>query len=127
MVTSPPAALCRHCHAEPVNRPRGLGWKCYYAPGVRDLYPVTSKFVSAAVTGRDPTLTWPECRTCGQKIASTNGDYKRCTTCRRLEPYRSQFAARIKLYAERAARKEPLFRPGDPVYVPPTRAGVEWH
>lgn len=35
--------LCRHCQQEPASRPRGLGWKCYYAPGVRELYPSTSK------------------------------------------------------------------------------------
>lgn len=36
--------MCANCGLEPVSRPRGLGWKCYYAPGVRDLYPSTSKF-----------------------------------------------------------------------------------
>lgn len=34
--------MCRHCKREPVTRPRGLGWKCFYAPGVRGLYPSTS-------------------------------------------------------------------------------------
>ncbi len=36
--------ICRHCHFGPVSRPRGLCWSCYYTPGVRDLYPSTSKF-----------------------------------------------------------------------------------
>ena len=36
--------LCRHCHRAKANRPRGLCWTCYYAPGVRDLYPSTSKY-----------------------------------------------------------------------------------
>ena len=36
--------ICRHCHRAPVSRPRGLCWSCYYTPGVRDLYPTTSKF-----------------------------------------------------------------------------------
>jgi hypothetical protein len=36
--------LCRHCGRVPSNRPRGLCWSCYYKPGVRDLYPSTSKF-----------------------------------------------------------------------------------
>ncbi len=31
---------CRHCSRPKVNRPRGLCWDCYYAPGVRDQYPV---------------------------------------------------------------------------------------
>lgn len=36
--------LCRHCSAKRVNRPRGLCFPCFYAPGVRDLYPSTSKY-----------------------------------------------------------------------------------
>ena len=47
-VASSPASsgskLCRHCGKERVNRPRGLGWSCYYTPGVRELYPSTSKY-----------------------------------------------------------------------------------
>jgi hypothetical protein len=35
---------CKHCRVGQVNRPRGLCWACYYTPGVRDLYPSTSKF-----------------------------------------------------------------------------------
>jgi len=27
-----------------VCRPRGLCWSCFYTPGIRDLYPSTSKF-----------------------------------------------------------------------------------
>jgi hypothetical protein len=38
------AMLCRHCHFATVSRPRGLCWACYYRPGVRDLYPSTSKY-----------------------------------------------------------------------------------
>lgn len=30
--------LCRHCMKEPASRSRGLGWRCFYTPGVRDLY-----------------------------------------------------------------------------------------
>lgn len=36
--------MCQHCNASPVSRPRRLCWACYYTPGVRDLYPSTSKF-----------------------------------------------------------------------------------
>ena len=36
--------LCRHCNRSRTNRPRGLCWTCYYTPGLRDLYPSTSKF-----------------------------------------------------------------------------------
>ncbi len=36
--------ICRHCHRAPISRPRRLCWSCYYRPGVRELYPSTSKF-----------------------------------------------------------------------------------
>ncbi len=36
--------LCRHCQRAPISRPRHLCWACYYAPGVRELYPSTSKY-----------------------------------------------------------------------------------
>jgi hypothetical protein len=36
--------LCRHCQRTAANRPRGLCWSCYYTPGLRELYPSTSKF-----------------------------------------------------------------------------------
>jgi hypothetical protein len=35
---------CRHCHQAAVSRPRKLCWSCYYAPGVREQYPSTSKY-----------------------------------------------------------------------------------
>lgn len=37
-------SVCRHCRRGVVRRPRGLCWPCYYAPGVRDQYPSTSKY-----------------------------------------------------------------------------------
>jgi hypothetical protein len=46
--------LCRHCRRNPVNRPRGLCRGCYYAPGVRDLYPSESKFVFRGVGNTPP-------------------------------------------------------------------------
>ena len=49
--------LCRHCHNRKPNRPRGLCWTCYYAPGVRDQYPIDSRFATAGVrdfNGRRP-------------------------------------------------------------------------
>jgi hypothetical protein len=48
-VPAPDAPGCRHCNRTKVNRPRGLCWSCYYAPGVRDLYPSTSKFAKRGV------------------------------------------------------------------------------
>jgi hypothetical protein len=41
--------LCRHCQRVPSNRPRGLCWSCYYTPGIRDLYPSTSKFARRGI------------------------------------------------------------------------------
>jgi hypothetical protein len=41
--------LCRHCKGARANRPRGLCWSCYYRPGVRDLYPSTSKYARCGI------------------------------------------------------------------------------
>jgi hypothetical protein len=41
--------ICRHCQKAPVSRPRGLCWTCYYKPGVRGLYPGTSKFARRGI------------------------------------------------------------------------------
>jgi hypothetical protein len=41
--------LCRHCRSAKVNRPRGLCWTCYYTPGVKELYPSTSKYARRGV------------------------------------------------------------------------------
>ena len=41
--------MCRHCNRVRSNRPRGLCWSCYYTPGVRDLYPSTSKYARRGV------------------------------------------------------------------------------
>lgn len=38
------ASPCRHCRTAKANRPRGLCFRCYYTPGVRDGYPSESKF-----------------------------------------------------------------------------------
>lgn len=42
-------SLCRHCCKRFANRPRQMCWSCYYRPGVRDLYPSTSKFARRGV------------------------------------------------------------------------------
>lgn len=31
--------ICRHCSKLSACRPRGLCWRCYYTPGVKDQYP----------------------------------------------------------------------------------------
>jgi len=54
--------ICQHCHRSNVNRPRQLCWGCYYAPGVRDQYPSTSKYARRGVgnfTGNAPTACEP--------------------------------------------------------------------
>ncbi len=53
---------CRNCNKGKVCRPRGLCWPCYYAPGVRDRYPSTSKYARRSYgnyfrTGPLPTPT----------------------------------------------------------------------
>jgi hypothetical protein len=40
---------CRHCGQDKVNRPRGLCWGCYYRPGVKEMYPSTSKYAHRGV------------------------------------------------------------------------------
>lgn len=40
---------CRHCQRRKVNRPRGLCFTCYYSPGVRALWPITSKYARRGV------------------------------------------------------------------------------
>jgi hypothetical protein len=103
--TPPPDAaavrsVCRHCHAEPVSRPRGLGWKCYYAPGVRDLYPARANHLERH--------DFPPCRLCGRGVATSVADYHQnfhgtCSTCKRPEPERSRRHARIDAHARRVA------------------------
>ena len=54
--------MCQHCHAAPISRPRRLCWACYYTPGVRDLYPSTSKFGRRGVgnfNGSPPLPAFP--------------------------------------------------------------------
>jgi len=52
--------LCRHCNRVNSNRPRGLCWSCYYSPGVRDLYPSTSKFARRGVGNGNRVVETPE-------------------------------------------------------------------
>ena len=46
--------ICRHCQRNKAIRPRGLCWKCYYAPGVRDQYAPLTPAGSYALR-REPT------------------------------------------------------------------------
>lgn len=38
------SGVCQHCSLRKVQRPCGLCWPCFYTPGVRELYPPTSKY-----------------------------------------------------------------------------------
>lgn len=57
-LTTRPA--CRHCRKANVNRPRGLCWTCFYVPGVRDLYPSTSKYARRGLGSYYATAPLPE-------------------------------------------------------------------
>jgi hypothetical protein len=48
--------ICQHCGIRRARRPRQLCWTCYYSPGVRESYPITSKFwrQGAGVGSRAP-------------------------------------------------------------------------
>jgi hypothetical protein len=54
--------ICRHCEVSRASRPRGLCWRCYYTPAVRDLYPSTSKYARQGVgnfSGNTPLPALP--------------------------------------------------------------------
>lgn len=36
--------LCCHCHKCKACRPRGLCWRCFHTPAIKDMHPSTSKF-----------------------------------------------------------------------------------
>ena len=82
---------CRHCGERPANRPRGLCWRDFYTPGVKELYPSTSKYArrgSGGGTGPGATPTVP---------------------C----PHAQGSPGRIETLAARAAAGESLWHPGD--------------
>lgn len=95
--------LCRHCNRVPSNRPRGLCWSCYYKPGVRELYPSTSKFARRGLddfNGRSPL---PEAPT--------------------EAPPGSE--AKIRILMERARKRQSLWHPADaPMDVESRQLGV---
>jgi hypothetical protein len=46
-----PCQTCRHCQQRKVNRPRGLCWRCYYAPGVREKFGPVNAYGRRGVGG----------------------------------------------------------------------------
>jgi hypothetical protein len=51
--------MCRHCNQVRANRPRGLCWSCYSKPGVRELYPSTSKYARRGVGNSNGKIHLP--------------------------------------------------------------------
>jgi hypothetical protein len=82
--------ICRHCQKASVSRPRGLCWVCYYAPGVRALYPSTSKYAKRGVAN----FTGPA-KTPRPTVAAPGTEEK------------------IAILMERARNRQELFHPAD--------------
>src|SRR3989442_432221 len=89
--------MCRHCSKAPVSRPRRLCWSCYYKPGVRELYPSTSKFGRRGVGNFNGNRPLPAFRT-----EATPGS-----------------AEKIAVLAERAEMKMSLWHPDDATFAAP--------
>jgi hypothetical protein len=107
-VTAAPRPPCRHCCTFPVTRPRGLCWRCYRQPESRNLYPPQVNHL--------PRRPFPPCKVCGRGVACQPSDYVKnfygvCSTCKREEPLRSQYHARIDAHQRRIQAE--LVRMGD--------------
>src|SRR5262245_32627480 len=83
--------MCRHCQKVRSNRPRGLCWTCYYTPGVRELFPSTSKFARRGVGNFCGTAPLPDLAT----DAAPGTEEK------------------IQILMERATKRQALFHPDD--------------
>ena len=82
---------CRHCGRPKVNRPRGMCWKCFYQPGVKELYPSTSKYGRRGV-GNGDAASRPASSPCPHPCGSPG---------------------RVETMAARASAGESLFHAGD--------------
>ena len=92
--------ICRHCHDAPVSRPRGLCWRCFYTPGVRDFYPATNNRRGAGLAdfyGRAPPPAFPT-----QALPGT--------------------PEKIALLGERARLRQSLWHPDDATFAEPKAA-----
>lgn len=90
------SAGCRRCGHDKADRPRGLCWHCYYAPGVRERYASTSKFAYRGVGGGMADRPLPSEAT----------------------DIRPGTVEKIELLTARAAREEALFHPDDVTVLP---------
>lgn len=93
--------MCRHCQKTRSNRPRGLCWTCYYTPGVRELYPSTSKFARRGVGNFNGTAPLPDVPT----DAPPGSEEK------------------IRILMERAAKRQALWHPKDAAGAVPVPVG----
>ena len=87
--------MCRNCQKTKSNRPRGLCWTCYYTPGVRELFPSTSKFARRGVGNFNGNAPLPD-----QPTEASPGS-----------------EAKILILMERAAKRQALFHPRDSMIV----------
>ena len=92
---------CKHCRKSNACRPRGLCWSCYYAPGVRDLYPSTSVYAHRGVANISGKGCEPPAPT-GALPGS---------------------AEKVAILAERARSKQSLWHPEDTRIEPKERRG----
>jgi hypothetical protein len=88
--------ICQHCKVAMVNRPRGLCWSCYYKPGVRELYPSTSKYARRGEGNQVAEPALPDAPT--QALPGT--------------------PEKIAVLAERVRRKQALWHPDDATGLP---------
>ena len=78
--------ICLNCGRKKVTRPRGLCWRCFYSPGVKEQFPLRSK---VGVAGSAPKRT-PEPTTA-----------------------RPGTEAKLRVLIGRAERGETLYHPDD--------------
>lgn len=95
VIQSPVRPMCRHCKKNPVTRPRGLCWSCYYTPGVKALFPSTSKYASRSNIPNSSVSPLPPFPT----DAAVGSE------------------AKMKIMAIRAALGQSLHHPEDNLYV----------
>lgn len=94
-IQSPVRPMCRHCKKNPVTRPRGLCWPCYYTPGVKALFPSTSKYARRSNVPNSSVSPLPPFPT-DAKVGSE---------------------AKMQIMAIRAALGQALHHPEDNLYV----------
>jgi hypothetical protein len=103
--------LCLHCQSRPASRPRGLCYRCYYQSGDRLLYRRSGNSVPGTP---EHTATLSTCSRCGnltgrQLYEHVRRDRTVCTTCRRPEPFRTLYHARLAEFERRIAAGLRLF------------------